>query len=87
VKVHYTGKLLDGTIFDSSLDSGQPFEFTLGRRAVIEGWDLGIALMNEGGKATLIIPSKLAYKERGAGEVIPPFSPLVFEVELVEAEK
>ena len=87
VKVHYTGKLLDGTKFDSSVDRGEPFEFALGRRAVIEGWDQGIALMNEGGKATLIIPSKLAYKDRGAGNTIPPYSPLVFDVELIETEK
>jgi FKBP-type peptidyl-prolyl cis-trans isomerase len=87
VKVQYTGKLLDGTVFDSSVERGQPYEFPLGRKAVIEGWDLGIALMNEGGKAILIIPSKLAYKDKGAGDVIPPFSPLVFDVELVEVEK
>ena len=87
VKVQYTGKLLNGTVFDSSVERGQPFEFTLGQKAVIEGWDIGIALMNEGGKATLIIPSKLAYKDKGAGDVIPPFSPLVFDVELVEVEK
>jgi peptidylprolyl isomerase len=87
VKVHYTGKLLDGTVFDSSIEKGQPYEFPIGRRAVIEGWDLGIALMNEGGKAILIIPSKLAYKDKGAGDVIPPFAPLVFDVELVEVEK
>jgi FKBP-type peptidyl-prolyl cis-trans isomerase len=87
VKVHYTGKLLDGTVFDSSLERGKPFEFTLGRGEVIDGWDLGIALMKEGGKATLIIPSKLAYKDQGAGEVIPPYSTLSFEVELVEVEK
>jgi FKBP-type peptidyl-prolyl cis-trans isomerase FkpA len=87
VKVHYTGRLLDGTKFDSSIDRGEPYEFVLGQRAVIEGWDIGIAMMNEGGKATLIIPSKLAYKERGSGDIIPPFSPLVFDVELVETEK
>lgn len=87
VKVHYTGKLFNGTVFDSSVERGQPYEFALGRGAVIDGWDIGIALMNEGGKATLIIPSKLAYKDKGAGEVIPPFAPLVFDVELVEVEK
>lgn len=87
VKVQYTGKLLDGKVFDSSVERGQPFEFTLGQRAVIEGWDLGIALMNQGGKATLIIPSKLAYKDKGAGDKIPPYAPLVFDVELVEVEK
>jgi len=87
VKVQYTGKLLDGTEFDSSIKRGQPYEFPLGRRAVIEGWDLGIALMKEGGKATLIIPSKLAYQDKAQGDVIKPFSTLVFDVELVEVEK
>lgn len=86
VKVQYTGKLLDGTKFDSSLDRGEPFEFTLGRKQVIEGWDSGIALMNVGGKATLIIPSKIGYKDRGQGS-IPPYSTLVFDVELIEAEQ
>jgi FKBP-type peptidyl-prolyl cis-trans isomerase len=87
VKVHYTGKLLNGTKFDSSLDRNEPFEFALGQHQVIEGWDAGIALMNVGGKATLIIPSKLAYKERGAGDIIPPYATLVFDVELIEAEQ
>jgi FKBP-type peptidyl-prolyl cis-trans isomerase len=86
VKVHYTGKLLDGSKFDSSLDKGEPLEFTLGRKQVIDGWDEGISLMNVGGKAMLIIPSKLGYKERGQGNIIPPYSTLVFDVELVEAE-
>lgn len=85
VKVHYTGKLFNGKVFDSSLDRkpSTPYEFTLGRGEVIAGWDEGIAMMNVGGKATLIIPSKLGYGERGAGGDIPPFAPLVFEVELV----
>jgi FKBP-type peptidyl-prolyl cis-trans isomerase len=87
VKVHYTGRLLDGTKFDSSVDKGQPFEFTLGQGQVIRGWDQGIALMKEGGKATLIIPSKIGYGERGAGGMIPPFSTLVFDVELIEIVK
>jgi len=87
VKVHYTGKLLDGTQFDSSIGKDKPFEFAIGQGAVIEGWDIGIALMNEGGKATLIIPSKLAYKDRGSGGVIKPYSTLVFDVELIETEK
>jgi FKBP-type peptidyl-prolyl cis-trans isomerase FkpA len=88
VKVQYTGKLLDGTKFDSSLDhGGEPLEFPIGQRAVIEGWDQGIALMSQGTKALLIIPSRLAYKERGNGNTIPPNTPLVFEVELVEIEK
>ncbi len=86
VKVHYTGKLIDGTIFDSSVEREQPFEFTLGRGEVIRGWDEGIARMKEGGKATLIIPSSLGYGERGAGNTIPPYSTLVFDVELLEVE-
>lgn len=84
VKVHYTGYLLDGTKFDSSVDRGQPFEFELGVGRVIPGWDEGIAMMNVGGKATLIIPSKIAYGPRGAGAMIPAFSPLKFDVELID---
>lgn len=84
VKVHYTGTLLDGTKFDSSVDRNQPFEFVLGRGQVIPGWDEGIALMNEGTKANFVLPSHMAYGERGAGASIPPFAPLVFEVELLE---
>ncbi len=84
VKVHYTGYLLDGTKFDSSVDRGTPFEFTLGQGQVIPGWDEGVALMKEGGKAKLIIPSKLGYGPRGAGQSIPPNSSLVFDVELIE---
>jgi FKBP-type peptidyl-prolyl cis-trans isomerase len=85
VKVHYTGKLMNGKVFDSSLDKkpATPFEFTLGQGQVIPGWDEGIMLMSAGGKATLIIPSKLAYGERGAGADIPAYSPLVFDVELI----
>ena len=84
VKVHYTGTLLDGTKFDSSRDRGQPFEFPLGQGRVIRGWDEGIAMLNVGSKATLIVPSKLGYGERGAGNNIPPFAPLVFDVELID---
>jgi len=87
VKVHYTGMLLDGTKFDSSVDRGTPFEFPLGQGRVIRGWDEGIAMLNKGSKATLIIPSELGYGERGAGRDIPPFSPLVFEVELIDIMK
>ncbi|HPS62023.1 MAG TPA: FKBP-type peptidyl-prolyl cis-trans isomerase [Bacteroidales bacterium] len=85
VKVHYTGTLLNGTKFDSSRDRNQPFEFVLGQGQVIKGWDEGIALMNVGGKATLIIPSKIAYGERDMGQ-IPPFSTLVFDVELMDVK-
>lgn len=85
VKVHYEGKLLDDTVFDSSYKRNQPIEFPIGVGRVIPGWDEGIAMLSEGGKATLIIPPYLAYGERGAGGgVIPPNATLVFEVELIE---
>jgi len=87
VKVHYTGYLLDGTKFDSSVDRGQPFEFPIGMGRVIKGWDEGIAMLNVGSKAKLIIPSDLAYGERGAGQVIDPYSTLIFEVELLDIVK
>lgn len=86
VKVHYTGTLIDGTKFDSSLDRNEPLEFTLGEGRVIEGWEEGIALMKEGGKAKLIIPSKLGYGENGSSPVIPPSAPLIFEVELIDVQ-
>ncbi len=85
VDVHYTGTFLDGTKFDSSYDRGEPFEFTLGRGEVIKGWDEGIAYMKEGGKATLIMPSSLAYGASGAG-TIPPYTSLIFKVELVDVK-
>ena len=83
VRVHYTGKLLDGTVFDSSHNRGQPIAFPLGMGAVIKGWDEGIALLNKGAKATLTIPPELGYGARGAGGAIPPNATLIFDVELV----
>jgi len=81
VRVHYTGFLIDGTIFDSSYQYGEPAEFPL--RGVIPGWSEGLQLMREGGKSLLFIPSRLAYGSQGAGNVIPPNSVIVFEVELL----
>ncbi len=84
VAVHYEGRLLDGTVFDSSYERDEPIEFGLGQGQVIPGWDEGISMMREGGSAQLVIPSHLAYGDRGAGQVIPPYSTLIFDVELVE---
>lgn len=84
VSVHYKGELLDGTVFDSSYKRNSPIEFSLGVGQVIPGWDEGIALLNKGAKATLIIPSDLAYGAVGAGGVIPPNATLKFTVELVD---
>ena len=87
VRVHYTGKFLDGRVFDSSISRGEPIEFKLGQGRVIKGWDEGIALMKVGGKAQLTIPPEWAYGERGAGGgVIPPNATLMFDVELVEVK-
>ena len=86
VTVHYTGKLLDGTVFDSSVERDQPFQFPLGLGRVIAGWDEGIALMSKGEKGVLYIPYYLAYGDRGAGGDINPFDNLMFEVELIDFE-
>lgn len=83
VKVHYIGVLENGQEFDNSYKRGQPIEFQLGAGRVIPGWDQGIAMMRQGGKATLIIPPELGYGSRGAGGVIPPNAILTFRVELV----
>ena len=86
VKVHYTGRLMDGTKFDSSMDRDAPFEFNLGFGQVIQGWEQGVVGMRVGGKRELTIPPELAYGERGAGEAIPPNSTLKFEIELLGVE-
>jgi peptidylprolyl isomerase len=87
VWVLYTGKLKDGTVFDSSEKQGKPIDFQLGRNMVIKGWDEGIQGMNVGEKRQLVIPPNLAYGERGAGDVIPPNATLTFDVELVGLRK
>ena len=85
VTVHYTGKLLDGTVFDSSLEGGEPISFPLNK--VIAGWTEGLQLMSEGSKYRLFIPSELAYGSQGAGDQILPNSTLIFDVELIKIEK
>jgi peptidylprolyl isomerase len=87
VIVHYTGRLTNGNVFDSSVNREQPFSFKLGVGQVIKGWDEGVSLLNIGDKATFTIPSELAYGEQGAGGVIGPNETLVFEVELLEIQE
>jgi FKBP-type peptidyl-prolyl cis-trans isomerase len=85
VSVHYTGTLLDGKKFDSSLDRGEPISFTLGAGQVIKGWDEGISLLNKGAKAKFLIPSRLAYGSQAVGGgVIPANSVLIFDVQLMD---
>jgi FKBP-type peptidyl-prolyl cis-trans isomerase FkpA len=99
VRVNYVGKLMDGTVFDTSYEdiakeagvynenrNYVPYQFPIGARQVIGGWDEGIMLLNEGSKATLYIPSGLGYGQRGSGRRIPPNSSLIFEIELVEVK-
>ena len=86
--VNYTGKLEDGTVFDSSKNPGrEPFRFTVGLGQVIQGWEEGFIGMKVGGSRTLTIPPEMGYGARGAGGVIPPNATLVFDVELLEVEK
>jgi FKBP-type peptidyl-prolyl cis-trans isomerase len=84
VLVHYTGTLMDGTKFDSSLDRGKPFEFAIGAGHVIAGWELGVVGMKKGGKRTLVLPPHLAYGSIGSPPKIPPDATLRFEIELLE---
>ena len=82
--VHYTGRLSDGTVFDSSHHKGRPFQFVIGSKRVIQGWDQGLMGMRVGGIRKLSVPSHLGYGERQIGDIIPSHSDLYFEVELLD---
>ena len=84
LSVHYIGRLEDNTVFDSSYDRGQFFDFQIGVRKVIIGWETGLLGMREGGKRTIFIPYQLAYGESGAGNLIPPKSNLIFDIEVIK---
>jgi len=87
VTVHYTAMLQDGTIFDNTNERGEPFQFMLGQEIVIDGWEEGISMMKQGGRAMLVIPPELGYGEEGDGGAVPPNATLVFHVELVAVDK
>ncbi len=87
VKAHYTGYFLNGQVFDSSVESPEPFSFVAGRGEVITGWDEAVMMMRVGGKAKIILPSELAYGESNPNIPIPPFSTLIFDLEVVGIEK
>lgn len=87
VTVNYVGTLENGTKFDSSIDRGQPFSFTLGQGSVIEGWEQGLLGMKVGEKRKLTIPPEMGYGSQGAGGVIPPNATLIFEVDMVKIGK
>lgn len=85
IRVHYTGRLMNGKVFDSSVERNEPIEFTYGSGEVIRGWEQGIGLLKEGSKAIFVIPSHLGYGTPGVSNIVPPNSPLVFEVEFLKA--
>ena len=86
VSIHYTGKFLDGKVFDSSLQRNEPLVVPIGMRKVIQGWDEGIPMFNVGGKGTLVVPYNLGYGERGYPGAIPPFSTLIFDIEVISVK-
>lgn len=87
VTLHYEGFLINNEPFDSSIKRGKPFSFVFGDQSLITGWTKGVGLMKEGGKATIVIPSELAYGDKGAGDVIPPYSTVVFNISLINVKK
>ncbi|MBI4158338.1 MAG: FKBP-type peptidyl-prolyl cis-trans isomerase [Candidatus Yanofskybacteria bacterium] len=87
LSAHYIGKLENGTVFDESYGRGQPIQFVLGAGQLIQGWELGLVGMKEGGKRRLVIPPELGYGTQGAGGAIPPNATLFFEIELMSVQK
>lgn len=84
LEVHYTGRFLNGKVFDSSVERGNPLKFKLGTQGLIQGWLEGLRYMKQGSKMTLIVPSRLAYKDQGFGTMIGPDTPLTFEMEVLK---